>query len=250
MRLTVISSGSAGNCYVLEARDSALILECGVAPERVFKSTTLMPSRVAGCLVSHEHGDHAGFARRFASLGMTVYASMGTLSSLGMTKDGTRCRSLRAMMPVRIGEWTVSPFDLIHDAAEPLGFIIEHRECGKILFVTDTRYVPLSFRLQGLDHIMVEANYSDDILDDNVLEEKVTMDRAVRVRRTHMSLRSACELVMANETPALKTVILLHLSSGNADPDRFAREAAKSALLAQVYVAMAGLSVELKKNEI
>lgn len=250
MKLTVIGSGSAGNCYVLEARDSALILECGLPPERVFKTSSVMPSKVAGCIISHEHGDHAGFARRFAALGMTVYASMGTLSALGMTKDSARCRSLRSMMPSRIGEWMVIPFDLIHDAVEPTGFIIKHPECGKILFVTDTRYVPLSFRLQRLDHIMVEANYSDDILDDNVLENKMTMDRAVRVRQTHMSLRSACELVKANETPALKTVILLHLSSGNADPERFAREASKTALLAQVYVAAAGLSIELNKNEI
>ena len=250
MKLTVIGSGSSGNCYVLEGRHSALIIECGVVPERVFKSTSVLPSRVAGCLVSHEHGDHAGYAARFAALGMTVYASLGTLSVLGMTKDGSRCRSLTPMRPAAVGEWKVSPFEVVHDAVEPLGFIIEHPECGKILFVTDTRFVPLSFRLQRLDHIMVEANYSDDILDDNVLEEKVTMDRAVRVRRTHMSLRSACELVRANETPALKTVILMHLSSGNADPERFAREAAKSALLAQVYVAVAGLSVELKKNEI
>ena len=248
MKLTVIGSGSSGNCYVLEGRHSALVIECGVAPERVFKSTSVLPSRVAGCLVSHEHGDHAGYAARFAALGMPVYASEGTLSALGMI--GTRCRSLTPMRPSMVGDWKVSPFEVVHDAVEPLGFIIEHPECGKILFVTDTRFVPLSFRLQRLDHIMVEANYSDDILDDNVLEEKVTMDRAVRVRRTHMSLRSACELVRANETPALKTVILMHLSSGNADAARFAREAAKSALLAQVYVAVAGLTVELKKNEI
>ena len=248
MKLTVIGSGSAGNCYVLEARDSALILECGLPPERVFKTSSVMPSKVAGCIISHEHGDHAGFAKRFAALGMPIYGSRGTLAALELNE--TRLRPLRTMSPARIGEWTVWPFDLIHDAVEPTGFIIEHPECGKILFVTDTRYVPLSFRLQRLDHIMVEANYSDDILDDNVLENKMTMDRAVRVRQTHMSLRSACELVKANETPALKTVILLHLSSGNADPERFAREASKTALLAQVYVAAAGLSIELKKNEI
>lgn len=248
MRLTVINSGSAGNCYVFEGRRSALIVECGEAPEKVFRSTDVVPSMVAGCLVSHEHGDHARFARKYSALGMTVYASMGTLSALGMTKDGSRCRSLRAMMPARIGEWTVSPFEVVHDAAEPLGFIIEHPECGKVLFVTDTRYVPLSFRNQKLNHIMVEANYSDDILDENVLEDRMTLDRATRVRHTHMSLRSACELVKANETAALNTVILLHLSAGNSDAARFAREAAKSALLAKVYVATAGLSIEINKN--
>lgn len=250
MKLTVIGSGSAGNCYVLEARDSALILECGLPPERVFKATSVMPSKVAGCLVSHEHGDHAGFAKRYAALGMTIFASMGTLSALGMTRDGSRARSIANMGLMHIGEFQVSAFELKHDAAEPFGFVIAHPECGKILFVTDTRFVPFNFRRMMLDHIMVEANYSDSILDDNVLAEKITLDRADRVRQTHMSLRSACELVEANDNPNLKTVILLHLSSGNADPERFAREASKAALLAQVYVAAAGLSIDLNKNEI
>lgn len=247
MKLTVIGSGSAGNCYVFEGRRSALILECGIAPEKVFRSTEVKPSQVAGCLITHEHGDHSKYARKFSDLGMTLYASSGTLTALGL-KDGPRCRTLQAMMPVWVGEWTVRPFAVIHDAQQPLGFIIEHPECGKILFITDTRYVPYSFKAQGLDHIMVEANYSDDILDDNVLGDRLTLDRATRVRHTHMSLRSACELVKANETAALKTVILLHLSEGNSDAERFAREAAKSALLAKVYVATAGLSIELNKN--
>lgn len=248
MKLTVIGSGSAGNCYVFEGRRSALILECGIAPEKVFRSTEVKPSQVAGCLITHEHGDHAKYARKFSALGMTLYASMGTLSALRMTHDGTRCMSLHAMKPRRIGEWSITPFGLIHDAQEPLGFIIEHPECGRILFVTDTRFVPFSFRTQKLDHIMVEANYSDDILDDNILGDRLTLDRATRVRHTHMSLRSACELVKANETARLKTVILLHLSEGNSDAERFAREAAKSALLAKVYVATTGLSIELNKN--
>lgn len=247
MKLTVIGSGSAGNCYVFEGQRSALILECGIAPEKVFRSTEVKPSQVAGCLITHEHGDHAKYARKFSDLGMTLYASSGTLTALGLN-DGTRVRTLQAMMPRWIGEWTVRPFPVIHDAQQPLGYIIEHPECGKILFITDTRYVPYSFKAQGLDHIMVEANYSDDILDDNVLIDRLPMDRATRVRHTHMSLRSACELVKANETAALKTVILLHLSEGNSDAERFAREAAKSALLAKVYVATAGLSIELNKN--
>lgn len=250
MRLTVLGSGSAGNGYLLEGRTSALVIECGIPPERMFKRTGIVPSKIAGCLVSHEHGDHAGFAKRYAALGMTIFASMGTLSALGMTRDGSRARSIANMGIIHIGEFQVCAFELKHDAAEPFGFVITHPECGKILFVTDTRFVPFNFRRMRLDHIMVEANYSDSILDDNVLTEKMTLDRADRVRQTHMSLRSACELVMANDNPNLKTVTLLHLSSGNSDAKEFARQVAKSALLAEVYVAVAGLSIELKKNEI
>ena len=250
MKFTVLGSGSSGNGYLLEGRTTALVIECGVPPERMFKRTGIVPSKVAGCLVTHEHGDHAGFAKRFASLGMTVYASMGTLSALGMTKDGTRCRSLHPMMPTLIGDWYIGPFEVVHDASEPLGFIISHPECGKILFVTDTRFVPYTFGRFRLDHIIVEANYSDSIIDDNIVEGKLTLDRASRVRSTHLSLRSACELVGANNTSALKTVVMIHLSSGNANAEEFARQMRRTAPLAEVYVAKAGLSIELNKNEI
>ena len=249
MRMTVIGSGSSGNCYLLEGRDSALVIECGIPPERMFRETGILPSKIAGCLVSHEHGDHAAFAGRFAAMGMTVYASFGTLSALGATRDGGfRCRSVRAMQVFDVGPFRVSAFDVRHDAAEPLGFVIEHPECGRILFVTDTMFVPYSFRRPGLDHIMVEANYDDGIVDENVLADRLTPDRAARVRRTHMSLRSACELIVANDSPALKTVTLLHLSSGNSDAAEFARQASKFAPLTEVHVAERGLSFDMNKN--
>ena len=250
MKFTVLGSGSSGNGYLLEGRTTALVIECGVPPERMFKRTGIVPSKVAGCLVTHEHGDHAGFAKRFASLGMTVYGSLGTLSACGMTRDASRARSCRSMEQFRVGDFTVQAFDVRHDASEPLGYIIEHPECGKILFVTDTRFVPYSFRRFRLDHIIVEANYSDSIIDDNLVEGKLTLDRASRVRSTHLSLRSACELVEANNTSALKTVVMIHLSSGNADAEEFARQMRRTAPLADVYVAKAGLSIELNKNEI
>ena len=249
MKLTVLGSGSAGNGYLLEGNRTALVIECGIPPERMFRRAKVKPSKIAGCLVSHEHGDHAGFAKRYAALGMDIYGSAGTLEALGMTQEGSRARTLRSMETRRIGDWTVYPFEVRHDAREPLGFIVEHPECGRILFVTDTRFVPFNFRKFRLDHIMVEANYSDTILDDNVLDRKVAADQANRVRLTHMSLRSACELVQVNDNPNLKTVVMIHLSGGNADASAFVREMAKSAVLAKVYVAAAGLSIELNKNE-
>ena len=97
---------------------------------------------------------------------------------------------------------------------------------------------------------MVEANYSDDILDEKVEDGSLDIARAARVRKTHMSLQSACELVKANQTANLKTVVLVHLSSGNGDPKYFAKKAAETAPFAKIYVAAAGLAIELNKSEI
>lgn len=249
MRLTVLASGSAGNGYLLEARHSALLIECGVKPEVLMRRTRVQPSRISGALVTHEHGDHAGFADRYAALGVPIYASRGTLAALRFN-PGASLRPVRAMQTFHVGEFTVNAFDTRHDAAEPLGYIIEHPEAGRILFLTDTAFCPYDFRALYLDHMLIEANYDDALLDGNVANGVVDAARAARTRRDHMSLRAACELIQADQTAELKTVVLIHLSGQNADAARFARRAAETALFARIEVATGGLSIELNKCEI
>ena len=248
MRLTVLASGSAGNGYLFEARRSALLLECGVKPETMMRKTSVPVSRIAGAIITHEHGDHAAFAQRYANLGIPIYASGGTLDAIGRISGTTRV--IHPMRTFRVGDFAISAFDTRHDAAEPMGFVIYHPEAGRILFLTDSVCCPYNFREFYLDHIMVEANYDDRILDGNVANGLVDSARAARTRGTHMSLKGACDLIRANQTADLKNVVLLHLSMHNADGAAFARMAAETALFARISVAAAGLSIDLNKCEI
>lgn len=247
MKLTVLASGSTGNCYVLEGRTSALILECGVAPERVFQETHVQPSNVSGCLISHEHGDHAAFADKFARYGMHVYSSLGTIRAAGLWAT-PRVLSLQALRPAVVGEFVVTPFDVCHDAAEPLGFLITHPELGKLLFATDTMRMDCGFR--GLNHLMIEANWSEDILDRRVGAGQEDVARAARIKGTHLSIERACEYARKVDGPALENVVLMHLSYRNSDEARFRGMMATSTRLAEVYVASPGLTVELSKSRV
>ena len=250
MRLTVLASGSSGNGYLFEARHSALLVECGVKPEVMIRRTAVPISRISCALVSHEHGDHAGYADRYAALGIKILASEGTIRAIKGIVPEYQASVLRSMQVRYIDDWKVMPFDVRHDAAEPLGFVIEHPEAGRILFLTDTQFCPYDFRPLGLDHILVEANYDDAILDGNVANGTVDASRAARTRRDHMSLRAACDLIRADQTAELKNVVLIHLSRQNADPSEFARRAAETALFAKISVARPGLSLDLNKFEI
>lgn len=66
------------------------------------------------------------------------------------------------MEKYKIGEFTVMPFPTIHDAAEPVGFLIHHKNCGLVLFLTDTAYS--EYRFEGLNNIIIEANYDMRII--------------------------------------------------------------------------------------
>lgn len=246
MRLTVLASGSAGNGYVIEGRTSALVIECGVRPEVAIQQTGITPSKVSGCLISHEHGDHAAYARRYARLGMSVFASVGTIKGAGLL-DTPRVYALTPGRSAKVGEFVVYPFEVEHDAAEPLGFAIKHPELGTLVFMTDLRAVPFSSAVNP-SVIMIEANWSGDILDGRVRRGEEDIDRAARIKNTHLSIERACEFVRASDGPALKDVVLLHLSDRNSDADDFAARMRRAVRLASVHVARAGLSVELNKT--
>ena len=82
MNLRVIATGSSGNCYVLEGLSSALIIEAGATPERVFRECNVKTRNIAGILITHEHGDHSGHVRRWLKLGFHVYMSKCTRDAL------------------------------------------------------------------------------------------------------------------------------------------------------------------------
>lgn len=249
MRLTVLGSGSSGNGYLLEGRDSALLLECGVRPDELMRRTDIPLSKIDAALVTHEHGDHAGYMDMYANLGLPIYASRGTFEGGPQLGSYATRRTLERMQSARIGrEWVVRSFDTRHDANEPLGFIIESGAGGRLLFLTDTACCPYNFRALNLQHILVEANYSDRLLDANVENGNVTPERASRTRRTHMSIDGACDLLRVDQTADLETVMLIHLSRQNADPKEFTRKASETALFARIYAAAAGLTVDLTKG--
>ncbi len=248
MKLTVLNSGSSGNGYILEGRHSALIIECGVAPRDMFRATSIKVSKIAGVLVTHEHMDHSKYIDRYATMGLPIFASAGTIAGCDGIHPSAIVRKVRTMDAFKVGEFDVCAFDVEHDAAEPLGFIIKHPECGKILFMTDSAGCKYDFHDMELDHLLIEANYDDGLLNGNIVSGLVSPSRAVRTRKSHFSIRQACQFIQAVQTAELKTVVLIHLSRDNGNAVYFARKASEVALFADIYVAAKGTSIELNKN--
>ncbi|WP_418991880.1 MBL fold metallo-hydrolase [Alistipes sp.] len=249
MKLHVLTSSSTGNCYVLESEASALVIECGASPDTMLARTGIGAAKFVGALVTHEHGDHAAHVGKYAGRAFDIYASRGTLAACRIEK-AHRAHALRPMQSVAVGDFIVRAFDVEHDAAEPFGYIIEHRECGKVLFATDTHFIRYNFRSLRLNHILIEANYSHEELDDRIARSAIDPAQAARVRASHLSIGAACDLVRANATAALTTVVLLHLSAANSRAEAFAAQMRKTAPFARVFVADKGLVVGLDKSEI
>jgi phosphoribosyl 1,2-cyclic phosphodiesterase len=221
MRLIVLGSGSLGNCYILENDNTALIIEAGLALTKVKQALGYNISKVVGCLISHEHGDHAKYAIKYAEAGIDVYASAGTLTTLSIPNHRSHTIKEKEKAYIGVGQFAVTPFNIKHDAKEPLGFLISHAETGMILFITDTYYLPYRFKGGELNQVIIEANYDEDIINDNMTSGKLSPFVRNRTIKSHMSIETCMEALAANNLTKVNNIVLIHLSHGNSDPKEF-----------------------------
>ena len=220
IEITALASGSTGNCYHVTDGHTPLLLECGISYKLIQQGLNYRVTSLAGCLLSHEHGDHAKAIKDMTKAGIDVYASRGTIEALGVT--GHRLKPIKARQQFKLGTWTVLPFETQHDAAEPLGFLLANRAGDKLLYLTDTAYC--RYRFRRLTHIMVECNHSLDILRANVEAGAVPVELKNRIIKTHFGLDNVKDFLRANDLARVQEIWLLHLSDGNSDADRFKRE--------------------------
>lgn len=218
MKLKVINSGSKGNGYALITGEEILLLECGVPAKEMLETIDYQTSKVSGCLLSHVHGDHSEYIRNFMKYGIDVYTSDEVHSDIE-TVYGEKTKCLQRMKKYSIGSFDVIAFQVPHNDTECDGFLITHEEIGKLLFITDAEYCPYDFSKFGINHVLVECNYSEDYI--NRSED---FGKFEHVLRGHMELQTCKRLIQTVNSLSLRSIGLLHLSSGNGNPKRFREE--------------------------
>lgn len=219
MKLKVLGSSSAGNCYILENDSEALIIEAGISFKEVKKALDFNVRKIVGVISSHSHKDHSRYIHEYERAGIPVFKPY----------ESEMDRQVRTY-----GKFVIKSFEVVHDVP-CCGFLIEHPEMGKLLFVTDTEFVKYRFDKQNISHIMVEANYSDELLTDEPTKR-------THVLTGHMKINTACDFIEANRTAQLRNVVLIHLSDSSSDAEQFMAMAEKVAKC-PVYVAEKGLNV-------
>ena len=141
------------------------------------------------------------------------------------------------------GGFMVRSFDVPHDNEPCVGYLIECPNYDRLLYATDCEYIRYSFKKMNLNHILIECNYQQELVDRDLpnYEHKI---------RGHCSLDTCKEFIKVNATDSLQTVILCHLGQETAEHEECVTEIQKVANKANVFVAERGLEVELRnKNE-
>lgn len=240
MVLKVIGSSSKGNCYILESETETLLIECGVQGKVIKQALNFNLKKVVGCLLTHEHGDHNKGLQEVLDMGINVWASAGTHKASN-TFTHHRARVIGQHDVFNAGNFKIMAFDVRHDAAEPMGFLINHPETGNVLFLTDTYYVPYTFK--NLHNIIVEANYSTEIIERKRNAGYLPQFLTDRIIKSHMSLETCRDLLLANDLSQVNNVVLIHLSDGNSDAAHF-EKVIREATGKNVTVADSGIVID------
>lgn len=223
MIIETLASGSSGNCTLVAEGNSRVLIDAGISCRKVVSGLSEMGltlSDIDAVLVTHEHNDHIkglGVLERQHSI--PVYGTPGTLKGI---RESNRLGKMpediffeiQTDVPLTLGELTLLPFRVDHDAAEPVAYRIETAH-SRAAVATDLG----SFddytveRLSNLDGLLLEANHDVRMLEAGPYP--YPLKQRIRSDRGHLSNETAGELLAAVAHSGLKRVLLGHLSKEN-----------------------------------
>ncbi|HLZ00252.1 MAG TPA: MBL fold metallo-hydrolase [Candidatus Angelobacter sp.] len=240
VRMTVLASGSHGNCTVLSSARASILVDAGLSCRETLKRMKQAgedPHQLRAIVISHEHADHiAGLQVLARKLQIPVYMTEATYQSWRRStkdKDGGpaklgRHEQFQSGHSFTVGDITVTPFTIPHDAADPVGFTFR-ADGVKVGLVTDLGYLPLSVKdhLRGCDGLMIESNHDLEMLRNGPYPW--TVKQRVMSRVGHLSNAALAEFFEKDFDGKAAFLVLAHLSEHNNHPE-IALRAAKDAL--------------------
>lgn len=182
------------------------------------------------------------------NLGIQIYTNDETVEHLQII-TGELMKGVPEKRPFRVGSFTVIPFYLPHTTRDKdtgqlipcfnYGYIVEHEEMGKLLYMTDFEYCIYSFQKMQVEHMVIECNYCEELVD---MTEANYRHRI----KGHCSLLTCKQFIKQNRTESLRTVTLVHLSGKASDAKKMLKEIKETVgddVLVQI--GRAGLEVDL-----
>jgi len=239
----VLASGSKGNCTLVASSRTRLLIDAGLSCRELLRRLALCgedPAGIDAVLITHEHADHIAGLRVLARrLKVPIYITGATCQEYqrcardanGQRVSLERHEAFRSGQSFQIGDISVQPFTIPHDAVDPVGFTF--RADGiKVGICTDLGYLPASVRdhLRACQVLMIESNHDIELLRGGPYPWSVK--QRVMSRVGHLSNDALADFLTTDYDGGAEFLILAHLSEQNNHPE-IARMTAERALGAQ-----------------
>ena len=225
LRFRSLGSGSSGNATIVEVRCAhhvtRLLVDCGLGLKQLdlrLARAGLQAGDLDAVFVTHEHGDHIGSARQLAlRQRLPVWMSLGTYEGIGSPDFDGLLNLARDGVAITMGELCATPFNVPHDAREPLQLRCSDG-AASLGILTDLGHATphVLGQLAMCQALLLECNHDVDLLSGSTYPP--FLKRRVGGQMGHLSNTQAAGIVRDLQHPGLATVVAAHLSRQNNQP--------------------------------
>lgn len=225
MRVITLASSSKGNCVLVYSENTKVLIDVGIKledVERKLKILNINPAEIDGILNTHEHIDHCksigAFMRKYGTM---LYCHFDGTEALckRLGKINGKCVNCFSDVPFQIGEFTIYPFKLPHDAKSCVGYTIEYKN-KRMSYATDLGHISPSIveNLLNSRLVILEANHDETMLLNNPKYSYVLKQRILG-KNGHLSNSLSAQVVEKCALSGVKQIVLAHLSEENNTPE-------------------------------
>lgn len=199
--LTVVGTGSSGNCYILENLGQKLILDAGRPIKEVKQALKFNVRNIEGVIISHRHRDHSEYAKDFEKMGIPVWKPYEKEEQSQLRAFGNY--TVRSIPLRSQNGWCHTNSDGTECPVYAFIILIDDR---RILYMTDFLYSPYTFKNFGLTDIIIEGHHCEGDLNEDAANFNHTV-------LGHPEIKVTRDIVQINQTKTLRFVGLVHSSS-------------------------------------
>ncbi|MCK5726226.1 MAG: MBL fold metallo-hydrolase [Thiotrichaceae bacterium] len=222
LKFASIGSGSRGNGLIVESATGRILLDCGFSlkeTEHRLNKLDCPPDSLDGIVVSHEHGDHiTGVGRLSRKYKLPVWITVGTYNA---AKDNRFYQTyfFKADDTLTVGDLTIQPFAVPHDASEPCQFVFSSNQ-QSLGVLTDTGHItPIIIeRLSQMNALLLEYNYDEHLLVTG--KYPYNLKQRVGGKYGHLENNQSTSLMSQIDCSHLQCLVAMHLSENNNDSEK------------------------------
>jgi phosphoribosyl 1,2-cyclic phosphodiesterase len=223
--VTILGSGSAGNCALVETPQTRLLVDGGLSAKQIIErlaKCSVNPLEIDGILLTHEHGDHVGgidvWCKKFST---PIYCNSLTAAVLKAQSPDLRkdWRYFVTGSEFSVKDVTIETFLVTHDAEQPVGFMLHHSDAS-LGVLTDLGIATklVRERVRAAQTLLIETNYDEKMLRDDT-KRPWSVKQRIQGRHGHLSNVAAADVLADLVGERLRRAVLGHLSRDCNSPE-------------------------------
>ncbi|MEF9967015.1 MAG: MBL fold metallo-hydrolase [Longicatena sp.] len=204
MKFALLASGSAGNCCVLQHKESQIVIDCGTTKKYLkscFEQIDYDHNQADALFITHTHSDHVSQMKMFDQI--PTYATQKI--------DTHYLHHIEPFEAIDIKDFHITVLPMSHDCEGTVGYVIE---CGneKMVYITDTGYIKEEVKayIQDADYYIFESNHDIEML--------MQTNRPVFIKQRiindygHLCNEVSANIISSVMSDKTKEIVLAHIS--------------------------------------